>query len=70
MDVISASKSLVKYVKLIQTGDRSTSHMVYVGWNKLKLHLEGNDVDSNGNPISIEDRHEGISLLFLDSIWL
>ena len=46
-------------IKLIQTGDRPTLHMVYVGLNKLKLHLEGKDVDSNGDPILIDDRHEG-----------
>lgn len=45
--------------KLIQTGDRPTLHMVYVGLNKLKLHLDGKDVDTNGDLILIDDRHEG-----------
>lgn len=46
-------------IKLIQTGDRPSLHMVYVGLNKLKLHLTGKDIDSSGDPILINDRHEG-----------
>ena len=45
-------------IQLIQTGDRPTLHMAYVCLNKLKLQLEGNDVDINDNIIVIDDRHE------------
>jgi len=42
--------------------------MVYVGLNKLKLHLSGEDIDSNGLPIVIDDRHQGNESFFLKTI--
>ena len=44
---------------LAQTGTRPSLHMAYVGINKLEHHLNGNDVDENGEVIPIDDRHEG-----------
>jgi hypothetical protein len=58
-DMVILLETFQDVIKLIQTGDRPTLHMVYVALNKLKLHLEGKDVDANGNPILIDDRHEG-----------
>ena len=62
-DLVMLLQTFQNVVKLVQTGDRPTLHMVYVGWNKLRLHLEGKDVDSNGDPIVIDDRHEGKNLV-------
>ncbi|CAF2064088.1 unnamed protein product [Rotaria magnacalcarata] len=44
---------------LVQTGARPSLHMVYIAMNKLEHHLNGNDVDENGDFIPIDDRHEG-----------
>ncbi|CAF1275599.1 unnamed protein product [Rotaria magnacalcarata] len=44
---------------LVQTGARSSLHMAYIALNKLEHHLNGNDVDVNGDFIPIDDRHEG-----------
>jgi hypothetical protein len=60
-------KTFEDVILLIQHGDRPSLHMVYVGLNKLKLHLSGEDVDSNGVQIVINDRHEG-SEIFLEII--
>lgn len=65
-DLVVLLDTFQSVVKLIQTGDRPSLHMVYVGWNKLRLHLEGKDVDSNGDPIVIDDRHEGMFHLLND----
>jgi hypothetical protein len=58
-DMVILLETFQDVIKLIQTGDRPTLHMVYVCLNKLKLHLEGKDVDANGDLILISDRHEG-----------
>jgi len=52
-------KTFEEVIVLIQHGDRPSLHMVYVGLNKLKLHLSGEDVDCDGAQIIIDDRHEG-----------
>ncbi|CAF3167351.1 unnamed protein product, partial [Rotaria sp. Silwood2] len=44
---------------LVQTGTRPSLHMAYIAMNKLEHHLNGNDVDENGDFIHIDDRHEG-----------
>lgn len=44
---------------LVQTGARPSLHMAYIALNKLEHHLNGNDVDVNGDFIPIDDRHEG-----------
>ncbi|CAF1475190.1 unnamed protein product [Rotaria sordida] len=49
----------------MQYSDRSTLYMVYLGLNKLKLHLSSEDIDSNGEHIIIDDRHEAGALLHL-----
>ena len=52
-------KTFEDVISLIQHSDRPTLHMVYVGLNKLKLHLSGEDINSDGEQIIIDDRHEG-----------
>ncbi len=52
-------KTFEEVIVLIQHGDRPSLHMVYAGLNKLKLHLSGEDIDSDGTQIIIDDRHEG-----------
>ena len=59
-DLVILLKTFEDVITLIQHGDRPTLHMVYVGLNKLKLHLSGEDIDPNGEQIIIDDRHEGI----------
>ena len=44
---------------LAQTGSRPSLHMAYIAVNKLEHHLNGNDVNENGESINIDDRHEG-----------
>jgi hypothetical protein len=44
---------------LVQTGNRPSLHMAYICINKLEHHLNGTDVDANGDVINIDDRHEG-----------
>ena len=44
---------------LVQTGSRPSLHMAYIAVNKLEHHLNGNDVNENGESINIDDRHEG-----------
>ena len=44
---------------LVQTGTRPSLHMAYIAMNKLEHHLDGTDVDENGETITIDDRHEG-----------
>jgi len=61
-DIILLLDTFQHVIKLIQTGDRPTLHMVYVCLNKLQLHLKGKDIDANGDLIIINDRHEGIYL--------
>ncbi|CAF4365844.1 unnamed protein product [Rotaria sp. Silwood2] len=46
---------------LVQTGTRPSLHMAYIAMNKLEHHLNGNDVDENGDFIHIDDRHEDIA---------
>ena len=58
-DLTVLLKTFENVIVSIQYGDRPSLHMVYVGLNKLKLHLSGEDVDSNGAQIRIDDRHEG-----------
>jgi hypothetical protein len=58
-DMVILLETFHDVIKLIQTGDRPSLYMVYVGLNKLKLHLTGKDVDSDGDIILINDRHEG-----------
>lgn len=38
--------------------------MVYVGLNKLKIHLSGDDIDSSGEQLIVDDRHEGTKNFF------
>ncbi|CAM4847109.1 unnamed protein product, partial [Rotaria magnacalcarata] len=58
-DLVILLDTFQEVIKMIQTGDRPTLHMVYVSLNKLKLHLDGKDVNMNGDPKLIDDRHEG-----------
>ncbi|CAF1375258.1 unnamed protein product [Rotaria sordida] len=58
-DLVMLLKTFEDIIRLIQHGDRPTLHMVYVGLNKLKSHLSGEDVDCNGERILMDDRHEG-----------
>ncbi len=58
-DMVLLLDTFQNVIKLIQTGDRPTLHMVYVCLNKLQLHLDGKDVDVNSDLIIINDRHEG-----------
>jgi hypothetical protein len=58
-DMVILLKVFQDVITLIQHGDRPTLHMVYVGLNKLKLDLSGYDVESDGEQIIIDDRHEG-----------
>lgn len=58
-DLVVLLKTFQDVILLIQTGDRPTLHMVYVCLNKLKLHLNGEDINSDGEPILINDRHDG-----------
>ena len=62
--MVTLLKTFKDVILLIQHGDRPTLHMVYVGLNKLKLHLSGEDIDSNGAQIVIDDRHNGNPSLF------
>jgi len=62
-DMVTLLKTFQDVITLIQHGDRPTLHMVYVGLNKLKLHLSGVDVDSNGEKIIIDDRHAGSGII-------
>lgn len=57
--MVTLLKTFEDVIVLIQHGDRPSLHMVYVGLNKLKLHLSGKDIDSDGMPIVISDRHDG-----------
>ncbi|CAF5220181.1 unnamed protein product, partial [Rotaria magnacalcarata] len=45
---------------LVQTGSRPTLHMAYISMNKLANHLNGTDVNNDGEIIQIFDRHDGI----------
>ncbi|CAF3383242.1 unnamed protein product, partial [Rotaria sp. Silwood2] len=67
LDLVHLLETFQDVFKLIQTGDRPTLHMVYVGMNKLKLHLDGKDIDTNGDLILIDDRHEDNFVLKLCS---
>ncbi|CAF1419094.1 unnamed protein product [Adineta steineri] len=58
-DIVILLQTFQDVIKLIQTGDRPSLHMVYVCLNKLQLHLNGKDIDPNGDLIIINDRHEG-----------
>lgn len=58
-DMVVLLGTFQEVMTLIQTGDRPTLHMVYVGINKISIHLHGTDVDSNGDTIVIDDRHDG-----------
>lgn len=44
---------------LVQTGSRPSLHMAYIAMNKLEHHLNGTDIDKDGESIRINDRHEG-----------
>ena len=44
---------------LVQTGARPSLHMAYIAINKLERHLNGTDVDKEGQTIGIDDLHEG-----------
>ena len=44
---------------LVQTGNRPSLHMAYIAMNKLQHHLNGTDIDRDGESIAIDDRHEG-----------
>ena len=44
---------------LVQTGNRPSLHMAYIAMNKLERHLNGTDVDKDGESIDIDDCHEG-----------
>jgi hypothetical protein len=44
---------------LVQTGNRPSLHMAYIAMNKLQHHLNGTDIDRDGESIRIDDRHEG-----------
>jgi hypothetical protein len=44
---------------LVQTGNRPSLHMAYIAMNKLEHHLNGTDIDKDGESITIDDRHEG-----------
>ncbi|CAF1445316.1 unnamed protein product [Adineta ricciae] len=48
---------------LIQTGNRSSLHMAYIAMNKLEHHLNGTDVDKEGESITLNDRHEAAAVL-------
>ena len=54
---------------LVQTGTRPSLHMAYVGIHKLEGHLNGTDVDANGETINIDDRHEGRTKLNENNIF-
>lgn len=58
-DVICLLNEFKNVSLLVQTGTRPLLHMAYVGINKLEHHLNGTDVDQNGEIITIDDRHEG-----------
>ncbi len=58
-DLVILLETFKDVTKMIQHGDRPSLHMVYVGLNKLKLHLSGEDMNSDGEQIIIDDRHEG-----------
>ena len=59
-DLISLLSVFKDVSILVQTGTRPSLHMAYIAMNKLEHHLNGNDVDENGEFISIDDRHEGV----------
>jgi len=44
---------------LVQTGNRPSLHMAYIAMNKLEHHLNGTDIDRDGESITTDDRHEG-----------
>ncbi|CAF2161723.1 unnamed protein product [Rotaria magnacalcarata] len=48
-----------KLNNIIQTGSRPTLHMAYISMNKLANHLNGTDVNNDGDIIQIFDRHDG-----------
>ena len=58
-DMVVLLGTFQEVMKLIPTGDRPTLQMVYVGINKISIHLRGSDVDSNGETILIDDHHDG-----------
>ena len=58
-DLICLLKEFKNVSLLVQTGTRPSLHMAYIGINKLEHHLNGTDVDENGDIINIDDRHEG-----------
>ncbi|CAF2155624.1 unnamed protein product, partial [Rotaria magnacalcarata] len=62
-DLVVLLKTFQDVITLIQHGDRPSLHLVYVGLNKLELHLSCDDIDNNGNEIIIDDRHEAAALL-------
>ncbi|CAF5160726.1 unnamed protein product, partial [Rotaria magnacalcarata] len=45
---------------LVQTGSRPTLHIAYISMNILANHLNGTDVNNDGEIIQIFDRHDGI----------
>ncbi|CAF4282376.1 unnamed protein product [Rotaria magnacalcarata] len=44
---------------LVQTGSRPTLHIAYISMNILANHLNGTDVNNDGEIIQIFDRHDG-----------
>ncbi|CAF1321692.1 unnamed protein product [Didymodactylos carnosus] len=58
-DLVCLLKQFKHVSTIVQTGNRPSLHMVYIGCNKLERHLTGDDVDKNGNIILLDDRHEG-----------
>ena len=52
--------SVFKVVSIfVQTGTRPSLHMTYIVMNKLEHHLNGNDVDENGEFVPTDHRYEG-----------
>lgn len=58
-DLIILLKEFKNASLLVQTGIRPSLHMAYVCINKLERHLNGTDVDEDGESINLDDRHEG-----------
>ncbi|CAF1387254.1 unnamed protein product [Rotaria magnacalcarata] len=53
------AKEVLITIATIQTGSRPTLHMAYISMNKLANHLNGTDVNNDGDIIQIFDRHDG-----------
>ncbi|CAF1396390.1 unnamed protein product [Rotaria sordida] len=58
-DLIRLISEFKKVSVLVQTGTRPSLHMAYICVSKLERHLNGTDVDKEGEIICIDDRHEG-----------